>query len=81
MKPFTATLDTIVLRFYLVMFTVIAPFFLGVPYLALFAVPLFYITLLGISFSTHKQSVDSNESTHNTLTYTESNYVLIDALT
>lgn len=75
MKPFTASFETIVLRFYLLMLVVIAPFFMGVPMLALLAVPLFFITLLGISFKAPKLTVESNTVTLNTDPNQENNLI------
>lgn len=49
MKAFEANFDTIVWRYYLMMVLVIVPFFLGVPFLSLLAVPMFLFAILGFS--------------------------------
>ncbi len=50
MRFFSASFDTILWRFYLMMVVVIAPFVLGVPFLAILALPIFLSTMLGVSF-------------------------------
>ncbi len=50
MKLFDANFDTILWRFYLLMIVVIVPFVFGIPFLAIFALPVFLSALLGVSF-------------------------------
>jgi len=50
MKFFKLSFDTAILRFYLMMVLTLVPFFLGLPYLAILAVPVFLSIMLGVSF-------------------------------
>lgn len=50
MKFFALEIDKIIIRYYLMMAAVIAPFMLGVPLLAILAVPIFLSALMGIKF-------------------------------
>jgi hypothetical protein len=50
MRPFTASLGVTLMRFYLMMAVVFIGFFSGIYALAGLALPIFLITLLGVSF-------------------------------
>lgn len=50
MKFFKLSFDTAIWRFYLMMVVAIVPFFIGVPYFAVLAAPVFLSIMLGISF-------------------------------
>lgn len=63
MKAFEAKVETIIWRYYLLMAVVIIPFFLGIPLLSLFALPLFLIAILGISFKKEKTSISKSVPT------------------
>jgi len=54
MKMFDASVESIIWRFYLLMAVVIVPFTIGVPILALLALPVFLSALLGVSFKIKK---------------------------
>ena len=56
MRMFEASIGTVVLRFYLMMFVVIGSLFAGVPWLAVLAMPIFLSAMLGISFKKEKTS-------------------------
>lgn len=56
MKLFEANFDTILWRFYLLMTVVIGSFLVGVPLLALLALPIFLTAMLGISFDFKKKN-------------------------
>ncbi len=56
MKMFTLPFDKLILRFYLLMAVVIVPFFMGVPILALLALPVFLSALLGVEFTSGPMS-------------------------
>lgn len=58
MKFFAASVETIVWRLYMLMLAVVVPFMIGVPALAIVALPIFLSGLLGVSF---KASKDKNE--------------------
>jgi len=80
MKPFEASFDTIVWRYYLMMLVVIVPFFLGVPLLSLLALPIFLISILGISFKKEvKENGQSNEAERRRLLPLEYDQVLNEA--
>ncbi len=51
MKFFEASIETIVIRYYIMMAAVIIPFVVGYPAFALLAVPIFLSALMGISFN------------------------------
>ncbi len=51
MTLFTASFDTVVMRFSLMMATVIVPFLMGTPILAILALPIFLAAITAISFS------------------------------
>jgi len=59
MRPFEARFDTIVWRYYLMMLIVIVPFVLGMPLLSLFALPMFLIAILGISFKNENRNEET----------------------
>lgn len=63
MKPFEAKVETIILRYYLLMAVVIIPFFIGLPLLALAALPIFIIAILGISFNSSEERKEVSRST------------------
>lgn len=48
MKAFDIPIDKLILRYYLLMVVVIVPFFIGIPLLALLAVPVMIISILGV---------------------------------
>jgi len=50
MKFFNLSFEAAILRFYLMMILAIAPFYLGVPYMALLSAPVFLSIMLGVSF-------------------------------
>ena len=50
MTFFTASIQTIILRFYLMMGVVIASFFAGFPIFAILALPIFLSIMAGVSF-------------------------------
>lgn len=47
---FNISLTTVMLRFYLLMAVIIIPLFAGIPALAILALPIFIITILGVEF-------------------------------
>lgn len=55
MTLFNLEFDKVLTRYYLMMILVLLAFFVGLPYLALTAVPVFISTLLGIKFSSVHQ--------------------------
>ena len=55
MTFFTASFETVVLRFALMMATIIGAFVGGVPILAILALPIFLSAMTGFSFNTPKQ--------------------------
>ncbi len=50
MKFFNLSFTTLILRFYLMMGIVIGAFFAGLPWLAILALPVFFISMMGIEF-------------------------------
>jgi len=54
MKITSASFDTVIQRFYLMMTIVIASFFAGYPIFAILAVPVFLSALAGVSFKKDK---------------------------
>jgi len=57
MTFFTATLETITIRFFLMMGIIIGSFFSGFPILGILALPVFLAALTGVSF-TNKSEKD-----------------------
>lgn len=55
MKPFEIQIDTLIIRFYLMMAVIIGSFFAGVPYLALLALPIFLSAMMGVKFFPKKK--------------------------
>ena len=55
MKIFQASLDTILLRYFLMMLCVIVPFLIGHAYLAIIAIPVFLSAIMAVDF-TNKNS-------------------------
>ena len=53
MTFYTASFETVVLRFSLMMAVIIAPFFIGIPELAIIALPIFLAAMTAVSFE-HK---------------------------
>lgn len=51
MKFFEASIETIVIRFYIMMAAVIIPFLIGIPALAIIALPIFLSALMGVKFN------------------------------
>lgn len=64
MTFFTASFQTVILRFALMMATVILSFVAGVPFLAILALPIFLLAMTAVSFSTPKTSTDIALSVH-----------------
>lgn len=56
MKMYSASFETLFWRFNLMMALVIFPFVVGLPFLAILAVPVFLSALMGVSF---KKSISS----------------------
>lgn len=54
MTYFTASIQTIVLRFFLMMAIIIVAIFAGVPYLAILSLPVFISAMVGLSFQLPK---------------------------
>ena len=66
MRMFEASVQTVILRFYLMMAVVIGSFFAGVPWLALLSLPILLSAMLGVSFkgkqgATIKASEDTRQ--------------------
>ena len=57
MTFYTASFDTVVLRFALMMVAVVAPFFMGIPILAIIALPIFLSAMLAVTFFPPKPKV------------------------
>jgi hypothetical protein len=51
MKLFSLNFGTLILRFYLLMAIVIGAFFIGIPALALLALPVFFVSMMGVKFA------------------------------
>lgn len=49
MKLFNASIQTTIMRYYLLMIVAIVPFFIGVPVLAILALPIFLLAITGSS--------------------------------
>lgn len=64
MKPFKASLENTIWRFYLLMAIVIGAFFAGVPVLAVLALPVFISAMLGISFWPKKDRLLKEKTNH-----------------
>ena len=61
MKFYSASFDTIIIRFYLMMAFAISPLIIGTPYLAILSVLFFLAAITGVEFSTgKKQNQKSN---------------------
>ncbi|MFT4535836.1 MAG: hypothetical protein ACI9P5_003206 [Saprospiraceae bacterium] len=56
MTFYTASFDTVVLRFTLMMAAVIVPFFIGIPILAIISLPIFLSAMTAVSFFPPKQN-------------------------
>ena len=56
MTYFTASFETITLRFFLMMAIIIGSFFSGFPILGILALPVFLSALTGVSFTTKAKS-------------------------
>ena len=54
MTFFTASFETVLYRFLLMMATVIGSFLTGVPFLAILALPIFLSAMVAVSFTTPK---------------------------
>ena len=63
MKLLNLNFTTLILRFYLLMAIVIGSFFLGFPLFSLLALPLFAVSLLGITFERKKRVTRVQEVT------------------
>ena len=65
MKPFSLSIGTLIVRFYLMMAIIIGAIFAGMPWLALLALPVFLSAMMGISFSVNKaKTVKTKERTN-----------------
>ena len=51
MKFFSASFDTVLIRYYLLMVVGVVPFLIGVPALAFLALPVFLSAFMGIDFT------------------------------
>ena len=51
MKFFTASFDTVLIRYYLLMVVVVGSFLIGAPLLAFLALPIFLSAFMGINFN------------------------------
>lgn len=51
MRLFEASIETIILRYYLLMAVTIIPVVIGIPMLAILALPVFLSALMGVSFT------------------------------
>jgi hypothetical protein len=64
MKFYSLRFDYVIWRFYLMMVIVIAPFYAGVPALAILALPLFLSIMVGLSFDSKRpKKTDAIKST------------------
>lgn len=61
METFKASFTTIILRYYLLMIVVIAPFYLGVPVLALIGLPIFLLAITGTTIRKTTKKKESDE--------------------
>lgn len=66
MKLLNLNITTLILRFYLIMAIVIGSFFIGIPLLSLLSLPLFAISLLGITFERKKRVTSGQDVTRTT---------------
>jgi len=64
MTLFTASFETVFIRFVLMMATVIGSFTLGVPILAILALPIFLSALTAVSFKKETTKKQSKLSAH-----------------
>lgn len=64
MTFFTASLETVALRFFLMMAVIIGSFFGGVPYLAVLALPIFLSALAAVSFGKTKEIHSTQMNVH-----------------
>ncbi len=62
MRFFEASIETVILRFYLIMAIVIVSFFSGLYLFALLVVPLLIGTMLGVSFKSEERNSLGAES-------------------
>ena len=60
MKFYSASFDTIIIRFYLMMAFAISPLIIGTPYLAILSVLFFLAAITGVEFSTGKKQKSNN---------------------
>lgn len=79
MKAFEASFDTIVWRYYLMMLIVIVPFFLGIPLLSLLALPMFLVSILGISFKKQNEEASPQYAKKRSLIVSEYDQALDEA--
>jgi len=56
MKFFKVPFDVLIMRYYLLMFVVIASFIIDTPILGLLALPIFLSAMLGVSFNTKSKT-------------------------
>lgn len=58
-RSFQLSFDKVLIRFYIMMLSVIIPFFIGIPALAFIALPIFLSAILGLSieFKPRKSSL------------------------
>lgn len=62
MKFFEASIETIVIRFYMMMAAVIIPFMIGIPVLAIIALPIFLSALMGVKFDWRTSKKETHSS-------------------
>ena len=62
MKPFAASFDTVVTRYYLMMAVVIVSFYAGVPALAFLALPIFLLAFMGVSFKAEPKEIKTKKT-------------------
>ena len=65
MTFFTASLKTVLLRYYLMMAVIIASFLVGLPILALLAFPIFISAIAAISFKKEPKKASQRSNTKN----------------
>jgi len=67
MKLFSLNFATLILRFYLLMAIVIGAFFIGIPALALLALPVFLISMMGVQFANSRFQTKKKSSAQGTV--------------
>lgn len=81
MKFHSLDLSTLLIRFYLVMLVVIVPIFIGIPWLAILSLPIFFSALMGVKFNRSafaakkaKQKMSRPDSNAKSHTQTQTSY-------